>query len=147
MLRARLQTVEETRKIKRPRGRAPNGFCWDEQKAGWYDENGFEFVKVDHPARKEESKRSADARAVSALPLSLLFLLTSIQYDCRHLRFLVGQPVMVGCPFPAGLFLLHFHSLCLLRFVVGMPVEMHPFPSRTRTAGRFGLLSHALFLL
>ena len=77
MLRARLQTVEETRKIKRPRGRAPNGFCWDEQKAGWYDENGFEFVKVDHPARKEESKRSADARAVSALPLSLLFLLTS----------------------------------------------------------------------
>jgi hypothetical protein len=62
---------------------------------------------------------------------------------------------MVGCPFPAGLFavlfLLHFHSLCLLLFVVGMPVrmplEMHPFPSRTRTAGRFGLLSHALFLL
>ena len=72
-LRARLQLEDETRKRKRPRGRAPNGFSWDEQKGGWYDENGTEFVKVDHPAGKGGArKRSADARvvSVSAPPLS-----------------------------------------------------------------------------
>ena len=61
-LQARLQTAEETRKIKRPRGRAPNGFCWDEQKAGWYDENDFEFVKVDHPARNRRRASGAQMR-------------------------------------------------------------------------------------
>ena len=38
---------------KRPRGRAPDGFSWDKQKCGWFDENGEQFEKVDHPARKK----------------------------------------------------------------------------------------------
>ena len=28
---------------KRPRGRAPAGYCWDEQKGGWFDDNGKPF--------------------------------------------------------------------------------------------------------
>ena len=34
---------------KRPRGRAPAGYCWDEQTGGWLDENGKPFELVDHP--------------------------------------------------------------------------------------------------
>ena len=37
---------------KRPRGRAPAGYCWDEQKCGWVDENGKPFELVDHPSRR-----------------------------------------------------------------------------------------------
>ena len=38
---------------KKPRGRAPDGCSWDEQKGGWFDENGKQHKKVDHPARKK----------------------------------------------------------------------------------------------
>ena len=34
---------------KRPRGRAPVGYGWDEQTGGWLDENGKPFELVDHP--------------------------------------------------------------------------------------------------
>ena len=46
---------------KRPRGRAPAGYCWDEQKCGWFDENGKPFELVDHPSRKRlaAEKRTA----------------------------------------------------------------------------------------
>ena len=46
---------------KRPRGRAPAGYCWDEQKCGWFDENGKPFKLVDHPSRKRlaAAKRTA----------------------------------------------------------------------------------------
>ena len=37
---------------KRPRGRAPAGYCWDKQKCGWVDENGKPFELVDHPSRR-----------------------------------------------------------------------------------------------
>ena len=37
---------------KRPRGRAPEGYCWDEQTGGWLDENGKPFERVDHPSRQ-----------------------------------------------------------------------------------------------
>ena len=32
---------------KRPRGRAPAGYGWDEQTGGWLDENGKPFERVD----------------------------------------------------------------------------------------------------
>ena len=50
---------------KRPRGRAPAGYCWDEQKGGWFDENGKPFELVDHPSRQRlrAQKRTAALEA------------------------------------------------------------------------------------
>ena len=45
---------------KRPRGRAPEGFSWDKQKCGWFDENGEQFEKVDHPTRKKAAEEYAE---------------------------------------------------------------------------------------
>ena len=47
---------------KRPRGRAPAGCGWDEQRGGWFDENGKLFELVDHPQRK---KKAAEKRAAA----------------------------------------------------------------------------------
>jgi hypothetical protein len=47
---------------KRPRGRAPAGYGWDEQTGDWLDEqNGKPFELVDHPSRQRlrAEKRTA----------------------------------------------------------------------------------------
>ena len=49
---ARPALVQHLGRKKRPRGRAPAGCGWDEQRGGWFDENGKLFEVVDHPARK-----------------------------------------------------------------------------------------------
>ena len=49
---------------KRPRGRAPTGYGWDEQTGDWLDENG-KFELVDHPSRQRlraEKRTAALAR-------------------------------------------------------------------------------------
>jgi len=45
---------------KKPRGRAPDGCSWDEQKGGWFDENGERHVQVRNPKRQ----KAAAARRV-----------------------------------------------------------------------------------
>ena len=55
---------------KRPRGRAPAGYGWDEQTGDWLDENGTrtEFELVDHPRADNGSElRSARLRWRAAL--------------------------------------------------------------------------------
>ena len=56
---ARPALVQHLGRKKRPRGRAPAGCGWDEQRGGWLDENGKPFEVVDHPSRKRLAAEAA----------------------------------------------------------------------------------------
>ena len=60
---------------KRPRGRAPAGYCWDEQKCGWVDENGKPFELVDHPSRRRLAAVKRTAVLASCTVWGKAFLL------------------------------------------------------------------------
>ena len=66
---AALPALTHLGRKKRPPGRAPAGCGWDEQRGGWFDENGKPFELVDHPQRKRKAaeKRAAAREANQAL--------------------------------------------------------------------------------
>ena len=47
---------------KRPRGRAPAGYCWDEQKGGWFDDNGKPFELASSSTTPQGSGLQPSAR-------------------------------------------------------------------------------------
>ena len=58
---------------KRPRGRAPAGCGWEEQRGGWLDENGKPFEVVDHPSRKRLAAEAARDKFMDELKYPLVF--------------------------------------------------------------------------
>ena len=59
-LQLKLDALQRAEVKKRPPGRAPDGCSWDEQKGGYFDENGERHVQVKNPKRQ----KAAAARRV-----------------------------------------------------------------------------------
>ena len=76
---------------KRPRGRAPAGYCWDEQKCGWVDENGKPFELVDHPSRRRLAAVKRTAVLASCTVWGKAFLLLEQEEQRREPRQAVLQ--------------------------------------------------------
>ena len=70
---ARPALVQHLGRKKRPRGRAPAGCGWDEQRGGWFDENGKPFDVVDHPARKRLAAEAAREKFMDERKYPLVF--------------------------------------------------------------------------
>jgi len=67
-LQLKLDALKRAEVKKRPPGRAPDGCSWDEQKGGYFDENGERHVLVKNPKRQ----KAAAARRVGRQALATM---------------------------------------------------------------------------
>ena len=89
-LQLKLDALKRAEVKKRPPGRAPDGCSWDEQKGGWFDENGERHVQVKNPKRQ----KAAAARLVGRQVRRERSLMRAIPQACSRLSALHSRQAL-----------------------------------------------------
>jgi len=89
-LQLKLDALKRAEVKKRPPGRAPDGCSWDEQKGGYFDENGERHVQVKNPKRQ----KAAAARLVGRQVRRERSLMRAIPQACSRLSALHSRQAL-----------------------------------------------------